>query len=105
MKLDEIVGLLGVLFSIFIFFGFIVKTDPISLMILIVIGGLFFYSVYSKNNYAIFGSIVLISSLLFYLLYAKTGTLELSLSKNYLAGILTIIIILSGFIIAQKYSS
>ncbi len=117
MKTEEIVGLLGILFGLFLF-GILIAMDPISLTILISIGGLVFFILYTKNTHAIFGLTVLLFVLLLYLFLP--GTLEQVFTGNqtggnvtvpgiqvpdyYLPTIVLLLIVIGGFLIAYKAS-
>ncbi len=101
MKAEEIIGLIAILCAIFIF-GFLIEIEYISLAILLIIGGLIFFVLYTKNSYAIFGVTVLIFVLLFYLWSQFKSGLVISFSENYLGTIILFLIIILGFGIAYK---
>jgi hypothetical protein len=63
----KILGVIALLFAVFIF-GIIVGASPLQLAILLVVGGLVFLAATVKENVAIVGFIVLIFALLFYLI-------------------------------------
>lgn len=104
MKVEEIFGLFALLFAVFLF-GLLIKIEPISLAILLVIGGLVFFVLYIKNNYAVFGVTVLIFVLLFYLIYKTESAPKLIFSDYYLSTIILFLIIIVGFSIAYKLLS
>jgi hypothetical protein len=101
MKAEEIGGLIALLFAVFIF-GLLIKMEPIFLAILLVIGGLIFFVLYTKNNYAIFGVIVLIFALLLNLMYQTEINSKIIFSDYYLSTIVLFLIIIVGFLIAYK---
>ncbi len=104
MKAEEVVGLVAILFAIFIF-GLLIKIEPISLAILLIIGGLIFFVLYTKNNYAIFGVIVLIFALLLKLMYQTEIKSKIIFSDYYLSAIILFLIIIVGFSIAYSLLS
>ncbi len=104
MKAEEVVGLIAILFAIFIF-GLLIKIEPISLAILLIIGGLVFFVLYTKNNYAIFGVIVLIFALLLKLMYQTEIKSKIIFSDYYLSAIILFLIIIVGFSIAYSLLS
>lgn len=117
MKTEEIAGLLGILIGLFLF-GILIAMDPVSLSILMAIGGLIFFVLYTKNSYAIFGLTVLVFVLLFYLFLPPS--LEQVFAGNQTAGNVTapgtqfpdyylptialLLIVIIGFLIAYKAS-
>lgn len=101
MKVEEIIGLLSILCAIFLF-GLLIKIDQISLAILLIIGGLIFFVLYTKNNYAIFGVVVLIFSLLLTLAYRTKGWPKPVFSDYYISTIILFLIIILGFTIAYS---
>ena len=104
MKTEEVIGLMTLLCAIFLF-GIITELNPISLSILLVIGGLIFLVINVHNNQAIFGCIVLIFTLLLYLFYDSGMTLQITLSEYYLPSIVAILILIIGFGAAYKLSN
>ncbi|RLJ01984.1 MAG: hypothetical protein DRP10_02655 [Candidatus Aenigmatarchaeota archaeon] len=100
MKVEEIIGLLSILCAIFLF-GLLIKIDQISLAILLIIGGLIFFVLYTKNNYAIFGVVVLIFSLLLTFVY-REGWPKIVFSNYYTSTIILFLIIILGFTIAYS---
>ncbi len=101
MKVEESIGLFAILCAIFLF-GLLIKIDQISLAILLIIGGLIFFVLYTKNNYAIFGVVVLIFSLLLTLAYRTEGWPKIVFSNYYLSTIILFLIIILGFTIAYS---
>ncbi|RLI99827.1 MAG: hypothetical protein DRP06_02890 [Candidatus Aenigmatarchaeota archaeon] len=104
MKTEEIIGLVALLCAVFLF-GIITELEPISLSILLIIGGLVFLVINVQNNQAIFGCIVLIFTLLFYMYYDSGMTLQITLSEYYLPSIVGILILMIGFGAAYKLSN
>jgi len=113
MKTEEIVGLLGILLGLFLF-GMLITMDAISLSILLIIGGLTFFVLYTKNTYAIFGLTVLIFVLLLYLFLPigleqffvgnQTEGNFIQFPDYYLPAIVLLLIVIGGFLIAYKAS-
>ena len=101
MKVEESIGLFAILCAIFLF-GLLIKIDQISLAILLIIGGLIFFVLYTKNNYAIFGVVVLIFSLLLTLAYRTEGWPKIVFSDYYISTIILFLIIILGFTIAYS---
>ncbi len=101
MKTEEVIGLVALLCAIFLF-GIITELEPVSLSILLIIGGLIFLVINVQNNQAIFGCIVLIFTLLFYLFYDSGMKLQITLSEYYLPSIVAILILVIGFGAAYK---
>ncbi|MCK4730097.1 MAG: hypothetical protein KAT28_02155 [Candidatus Aenigmarchaeota archaeon] len=104
MKTEEVVGLVALLCAIFLF-GIITELEPVSLSILLIIGGLVFLVINVQNNQAIFGCIVLIFTLLLYLFYNSGMNLQITLSEYYLPSIVAILILVIGFGAAYKLSN
>ena len=100
MKVEESIGLFAILCAIFLF-GLLIKIDQISLAILLIVGGLIFFVLYTKNNYAIFGVVVLIFSLLLTFAY-REGWPKIVFSNYYISTIILFLIIILGFIIAYS---
>ncbi|MCK4429295.1 MAG: hypothetical protein KAU95_02880 [Candidatus Aenigmarchaeota archaeon] len=103
MKTEEVIGLLAILCAILVI-GFVMEIEQITLIILLVVGGLLFFVLYTKNTYAIFGMVALISALLFYLMHQTENLLPLTLPENYLPTIILIIIVIVGLVIAYNLS-
>ncbi len=103
MKTEEFIGLMALLCAVFIF-GIITELEPVSLSILLIIGGLVFLVINVQNNQAIFGCIVLIFTLLFYMYYDSGMTLQITISEYYLPSIVAILILMIGFGAAYKLS-
>ncbi len=103
MKTEEIIGLMALLCAVFLF-GIITELEPVSLTILLIIGGLVFLVINVQNNQAIFGCIALIFTLLFYMFYDSGMNLQITLSEYYLPSIVAILILVIGFGAAYKLS-
>jgi membrane-bound ClpP family serine protease len=113
MKVDEIVGLIGILLGLFLF-GMLINLDYFHLSILLIIGGLIFFILYTKNTYAIFGLTILTFALLLYLftpspfetpenqtnITAPFGGYKLP--SYYIPTIILFLIVILGFVIAYK---
>jgi len=114
MKFEEVVGLLGLLLGLFLF-GILINLDYFSLSILIAIGGLIFFILYTKNTYIIFGCMVLVFVLLLYLFNPPglefvgnqtniTSPLPSHFPEYYIPTIVLLLIVIIGFAIAYKAS-
>jgi len=111
MKVEEVVGLIGILLGLFLFGNFI-NLNYIHLSILLIIGGLMFFIFYTKNTYAILGLTVLTFTLLLYLfspisLETSENNTNLTfggykLPENYIPTIILFLIVFFGFAIAYK---
>jgi len=100
------IGLLATLFAVFIF-GMIVGTEPLKLAILLIVGGLVFLVITTKENVAVMGFTVLIFALLFYLMYPmdKIANFTIKNPSNYFSILIVIAIILVALIVAYKGTS
>ncbi len=103
MAENTYLGLLAILFAIFIF-GMIFGTDPMKLLVILAIGALVFLLMTIKDTTVIMGLVVLIFALLFYLMYPIQGVAQFhfSASEDYFGGVLLILIVIVGFVLAYK---
>jgi hypothetical protein len=117
----EIIGLLGIVFGLFLF-GMFMNMNYISLLILLALGGIFFFAVYLKNAYATIGLVVLAFALILYLfspsgieglpIENETGTTNFTaptvtynFPDYYIPTIVLLLVVIVGFVMAYKASN
>ena len=103
MKTEEVIGLLAILCAILVI-GFVIEIEQITLIVLLIVGGLLFFVLYTKNTYAIFGVLALISALLFYLSYQTESIISTAFPEDYLPTIILMMIVIIGLVIAYSMS-
>ncbi|MBN2094669.1 MAG: hypothetical protein JW727_01350 [Candidatus Aenigmarchaeota archaeon] len=99
----QLMGVLAILFSIFIL-GAIVGTEPLTLAIFLLVGGLAFLAITTKDNFAVMGFTVLIFALLFYVTYPVQPIAAITIDnpQNYFSTLIVMGIVLVGLLFAFK---
>lgn len=106
MEGNKILGVIALLFALFIF-GIIVGATPIQLAIVLIVGGLVFLAVTVKENWAIVGFIVLIFALLFYLVVPLQPIASFTIQnpEQYFSTLIVLAIVIVALYVAFRASS
>jgi hypothetical protein len=102
----KILGVIALLFALFVF-GIIVGASPIQLAIVLIIGGLIFLAVTVKESFAIVGFIVLIFALLFYLIYPlqPIANFQIQNPEQYFSTLIVLAIVIVALYVAFRASA